>query len=54
LKSKSLPPVTVLASADAHKDFIAQDGTQIVGFYDAESEGRLISRSVYLMSHHFS
>jgi protein disulfide-isomerase A1 len=35
---KSLPPVTVLASADAHKDFIAQEGTQLVAFYDAESE----------------
>lgn len=35
---KSLPPVTVLASADAHKDFIAQEGTQLVAFFDAESE----------------
>lgn len=35
---KSLPPVTVLATAEAHKDFIGQDGTQIVAFLDTESE----------------
>jgi len=35
---KSLPPVTVLATAEAHKDFIAQEGTQLVAFLDAESE----------------
>jgi hypothetical protein len=44
-----------LASADAHKDFIAQEGTQLVAFYDAESEGKPDPLSVifFLMTQQF-